>query len=88
MIAADAVDSRQTTSTTQHGNLFVHVAIFANGEICAIIQTDEAHRSFRRIRTSACTPVRFEEIRGATDPGWQAGITLSQSARARTNRQL
>jgi hypothetical protein len=76
MAAAGAVSAWQTTSTTQHGNVCVHVAIFANGEIRAIIQTDEAHRSLGRIRASACTPVRFDEIRGATDARWQTGTTL------------
>jgi len=67
MVAAEAVSARKPTSTTQHGNLFVHVAIFANGEFRAIIQTDEADEDLRRLETSAYTSTRFEEIRGATD---------------------
>jgi len=88
MAAAEAVSARQTTSTTQHGNVCVHVAIFANREIRAIIQTDEADETFNRIETSACTQVRLEKIRGAIDTRWQMGTTLLQSAGARTSRQL
>jgi len=88
MVAAKAASARATTSTTQHGDLFVHAAIFATAEIRAIIQTDEFHEGFKGLETSACTSAHLEEMRGTTDALKQSGVTLLQGAQAGLNRQL